>query len=241
VRDKGRLIVACAAGAAGGSWIFFSAFQRLRLRRAILNTPTSKARSAAMGKCELKGLAKAGAKPLTGPFSGKPCVWYGWKVEEESRDSKGNTHWREIARGESFEAFFVEDATGSLKIEPRGAEVEALLESQYRSGGLFFRAPAPGPQAAGWLGGAGRRLTERRIPEGSPLYALGVLRGLSGADGDALPVLTSGRDGEPFFLAARSEDELGKELFWSVAGRMLGGACLCVGSVAVAATLIFGW
>ena len=225
-----KLAFLCAAGALGGPWLFFNAFARLRLRRAVEDTPTSKARSAAMGKCELKGLAREIDLPILGPFSGRPCVWYHWKVEEERSDSKGNKSWHTLDERHSLEPFYIEDATGRLKVDPDGAEVEAPQLLLYSSG-AFSGAVPPGPQAAPWLAngilGSRRRLSEWRIDQARPVYALGVLRPVKpGPEAEPEPVLTRGRDKEPFFISTLSEQELLSELGWKVWGSMVLGALI---------------
>jgi hypothetical protein len=237
----GKLALLCVLGLLGGLWIFFSAFKRLRLRRAVAGTPTSKARSAAMGACELKGLARELDLPILGPFSGLPCVWYRWKVEEERSDSKGNRSWHTVDEKNSIEPFLLEDSSGRLRVDPHGAEVEAPKLLSYTSGAFSMASRPSGPQAAGWLNFGRRRLSEWRIEQAMPVYALGVLRPGSTLPGQAPdPVLSQGRVGEPFFISTSSEAEVLSELVWSVWGRMLLGAALGVASAAGLGRLFFG-
>lgn len=223
-----------------GLWIFFNAFGRLRLRRAVAGTPTSKARSAAMGKCELKGLAREIDLPILGPFSGLPCVWYRWKVEEERRDNKGNLNWYTVDEKISLEPFYLEDSTGRLKIDPDGAEVEAPQLLRYAAGAFSSAGRPQGLQAAGWLNFGRRRLTEWRIDQARPIYALGSLRFFKSApDAEPEPVLSQGSAGEPFFISTRSEDEVLSELEWSVWGRLLLGALLGIGGMVGLIRILF--
>jgi hypothetical protein len=235
-----------AAMAAGGAWIFQSAFGRLRLRRSVADTPTSKIRSAAMGKVELKGLAAVLGRALTAPFSGRPCVWVRWLVEEEktSVDSKGRRHksWQSIAHGVSGEPFQLDDGTGTLMVLPAGAEVDAP-KLFYYSDGAFFKGPL-GPSGplypqyqGGFLSGR-RRFSEWRIDAKRPVYLLGVHRPAR----EGMPAsIGQGRTGEPFLIAAKSEDELISSLAWGVAGRLVGGAALSLGGAALAAHIFLGW
>src|SRR5262245_41497709 len=52
--------------------------------------------------CEVVGTAETAKAPLTGPFSGTPCLWYRTKVSrryrERERDSNG--HYRTVTRTE---------------------------------------------------------------------------------------------------------------------------------------------
>jgi hypothetical protein len=230
-------------GLGSGTWLFFSAFGRLKLKRAVANTPTSKAAAAAMGKCELKGRARAGIKPLQAPFSGAACTWVRWKVEEEYVDSRGNAHWSTVLDNKSMDWFLLEDSSGRVWVNPLGAEVDAPQLLRYTRG-LFFSNDLPqGPEAYLWLASKRRRLTEWRIDEGVPVYALGLLRpqALSPEQAAALVdppapaptgeqgVLGQGKDGEIFFLAAgKDADEraLLSDLEWSVGWRMVLGPML---------------
>ncbi len=241
--------LACAAAFGGGLWLFLSAFGRLRLRHAVAGTPTAKVRSMAMGKAELKGQARPEGTPLAAAFSGSPCVWFRWLVEEErtETDSKGRTRkaWHSIASGISEAPFRLEDLTGAVMVLPAGAEVDAPKMLSYTSGGFFQSAARPsGPMAAQWLGGGGflsarRRLSEWRLDLERPIYALGVARPPSSEE--ALPKLTQGRNGEPFLLSVQSEDELLRSLAWGAAGRMGGGAVLALGGLAFAARAFLNW
>jgi hypothetical protein len=50
-------IIAAAIGALAGVYLFYRGFRLLQRKRLILNTPTSKVRSASMGLVEINGLA----------------------------------------------------------------------------------------------------------------------------------------------------------------------------------------
>jgi hypothetical protein len=230
---------------AGGTWLFFSAFGRLKLRRAVEDTPTSKLRSLAMGKAEAKGLGLALDAPAIGPFSGEACLWFRWLVEEErtSTDSKGNTSktWVMLAKGESLQPFQLDDGSGRMTVLPAGAEIDAPRLFSYSDGGLFSGSPPAGPLYGDYRGGMlmpRRRFTEWRLDEGLPLYILGVAR----PAGQGLPVaLGRGRAGEPFYISHKAEGEISQSLLWGVAARLGFGTLLAVAGPALAAHQFFGW
>lgn len=204
----------------GGIFIFQSAFGRLRLRRSIADTPTSRIRSAAMGKIELKGLARQLGVARTAPYSGRPCVWVQWKeeVEQISVDSKGRRQksWQMVTQGVSSEPFQLDDTTGLLMVLPGGAEVDAPK---------VFEKIEPG-----FLSGR-RRFREWRIDVDRPIYLLGVHRPAR----DSVPAsVGQGRAGEAFLIAAKSEGELLTSLLWGTAARLVGGCALALGGAAVA-------
>ena len=96
-------------------------FHFFRLKRYIENTPTSKARSLAMGLVELQGRAVR-KYALVSPVSQLPCVYY--RLRKYRRDSKNN--WRLSHSTDSGHVpFYLEDDTGKVTIDPRGAAVSA--------------------------------------------------------------------------------------------------------------------
>src|SRR5262245_643402 len=82
---------------AGGLFLFFRAFSRLRLWRKVANTPTSRTRSAPMGLVELSGKAAEDAPAMKAPLSSLACVWWRFTVEEERSRFSGRgdreMHW----------------------------------------------------------------------------------------------------------------------------------------------------
>ncbi|HHB12369.1 MAG TPA: hypothetical protein ENK62_04135 [Chromatiales bacterium] len=174
------ITVAVLLGAAAlAGYLTFTRWQRLRL---IEDVPTSKIRSAAQGYVELIGTARMlpGA-PVVAPFTGVHCVWYRYKVDKRV-SSSGQTpgHWRTVRSGVSGETFGLEDGTGRCVIDPEGAEVYPSVTQVWEDS-----APLAVLSAGSILGslGSGRyRYTEQRIHDGEPLYAIGELRTLSGAD-----------------------------------------------------------
>jgi hypothetical protein len=233
-----QTLIALALGA-GGAFVFFSAFGRLRLWRIMGNTPTAKARSAPMGLAELSGQAMEEGPLLPGPLSAVTCVWWRFTVEEERTrtDSKGRTetYWATLTDERSDAPFLLQDPTGQIRIDPKGAEVDSPARLAQVSGGLFGKAAPSGPKAGLYPGSWGRRMryTEWRIEPARTLYALGYLHN-SGAGADPeRPTLGLGRNGEPFFLATKTEAEARRDLYWGVAGRLVLGTVLFAAGIAL--------
>ncbi len=130
---------------------FFAWLGAVRRWRAITDTPTSQAASAAQGYVELAGRARnhAGVKVIA-PHSQLPCCWYRYLVEQRTSDRKG---WRTVDEGESVASFLLVDRTGEVTVEPEGAEVLTRGSDSWTRGDLRYRE---------WL-----------IIENDPLYALG--------------------------------------------------------------------
>lgn len=92
---KGRLIHApdeafafLLLGTLAGITFFVIGFRFRRRSRLIESTPTSTVRSLAVGLVEVTGLAQACGPLLTSPFGGMPCVFYFYKVQEQTGTEK---------------------------------------------------------------------------------------------------------------------------------------------------------
>ncbi|MBO3275008.1 hypothetical protein JFY56_07210 [Pseudomonas sp. Milli4] len=166
------LAMACAASLYGG-WRCIRYFAQARL---LSDVPTSKIRSAAQGFTELYGVLEEGPEAeLRGPLTGKPCLWWRYRIEAEQRNSKGESSWRTVEKGVSEGWFGLRDATGSCLIDPRGADVRPLTRDRWEGRQRHPRGAAPAPGLLGQLLGApgNYRYTEERLQVGQPLYALG--------------------------------------------------------------------
>jgi hypothetical protein len=161
-----HVIYDAAALLLGGGLIVFG-FMVLRRKRLLENVPTSRIRSVAMGFAELAGRAK-NRTPLVAPFSGIPCVYYRYLVEEERQRSRGGREWATVDRGESSDPFYLQDETGALLVDPSGAET--VLQRSYRRV----------ERGEGWLGRRTRR-SEWWIVPGQKLFVAGTVRRLKDA------------------------------------------------------------
>jgi E3 Ubiquitin ligase len=135
----------------------------LRRKHLLEDVPTSRIRSVAMGFAELAGRAKV-RTPLTAPFSGIPCVFYRFQVEEERQSQRGR-RWTTVEQGATTEPFYLEDETGTLMVDPSGAET--VLQRSYRT----FR------RDEGWFARR-KRLSEWWIVPGQKLFIAGTVRRL---------------------------------------------------------------
>jgi hypothetical protein len=109
-------------GACAGVYLFIHGFQLLQRKRLIMNTPASKIRSAAMGLVEVSGLA-AGPYTIVAPITSMPCYYYrsmAWQWKREGKNSK----WVKVADESLHVPFFLEDNTGRVLVDPKGAEME---------------------------------------------------------------------------------------------------------------------
>jgi hypothetical protein len=139
-----NLLVFPAIGIALGVYWFYKGFRLLQRKQLILNTPASRIRSASMGLVEISGLA-AGPYVLNSPFKQVECYYYqstAWQLKQQGR----NTQWVKVAEETLHVPFYVDDATGKVLVDPRGAEMDLHcdLSEQYHRSILFSGPEMPG-------------------------------------------------------------------------------------------------
>jgi len=161
-------------------------------KRTIENIPTSRIRSAAMGLCEIQGKARA-LTPMNTPFSQMPCVYFEFQLVERDGDASARQSWSRRGERASFggvtlmsasaEAsarparvitgssgdvpFLVEDDTGVVEVDPRGAIIHVSSTQTLHNPPFGGAMITPGANVT---------IRETYIPVGHPLYVLGELR-----------------------------------------------------------------
>ena len=110
-----------------GLYLFYRGFSLLRRQRLILNTPRSTVRGAALGLVEVSGKA-VGPYTLMSPLSALNCYYYravAWQNDGH--------RWKRAAQESLYTPFFVDDSTGRLMVDPRGAEMDlpAIFAHEY--------------------------------------------------------------------------------------------------------------
>src|SRR6266487_3372461 len=87
--------VYAAFGAGAGAYLFYRGFHMLQRKRLILNTPSSKIRSASMGLVEISGLA-TGPYVMVSPLKQVECYYYrsiAWELKQRGK----NSEWVKVA------------------------------------------------------------------------------------------------------------------------------------------------
>ena len=181
----GRLIALSllALAAAISLWLVF---RKLGHYRLIADTPTARIRSAPQGYVELIGHVIAGEDGLlTAPLSGRPCVWYSYRVEKESGGDR--KQWKTVRSGRSDNWFQISDGTGTCLIDPEGAEVTALHRQSWRGHSEIPTLTSTDTSVQGIAAiltsnvmGDRYRYTEHLIFEHEQLYALGHFQTVGG-------------------------------------------------------------
>jgi hypothetical protein len=130
------LILWCVIGLCAGLYLFVRGFRLLQRRQLILNTPVSKIRSASMGMVELSGLA-AGPYTITAPVTVRACYYYRTVIWEWKQEGK-NKQWVKVAAESMHVPFFLDDNTGKVMVDPRGADLDLHRDFQQEFCDGFF-------------------------------------------------------------------------------------------------------
>ena len=127
-----------------GLYLFVYGFRLLIRRRLLLSTPQSKIRSAALGLVEVNGLA-VGPYTLHAPITGKACFYYrtvAWEYQQEGRSNQ----WKKVAEENLHVPFFLDDNTGTMLIDPRGAELDIHRDFRHEFSDSILSLADPVPQ-----------------------------------------------------------------------------------------------
>jgi len=192
--NPNALVLWCVIGFCAGIGLFIYGFRLLLRRRLILDTPFSKIRSAPMGMVEISGLA-VGPYTMIAPITARPCYYYRTLVWEWKQQGK-NKSWVKVA-GESMHLpFFVDDNTGRLLVDPRGADLDLHrdFEQEFCNGFFTTKSPAP-PNVTTFLARHGIATTNKIkvqefcIKPKNALFILGTLAENPGLEVTAQPVV----------------------------------------------------
>jgi hypothetical protein len=186
-------MVLCVVGFCAGIGLFFYGFRLLQRRRLILDTPFSKIRSASMGMVEVSGLA-VGPYTMIAPITARPCYYYRTLIWEWKQSGK-NKQWVEVAGECMHLPFFVDDNTGLLLIDPRGADLDLHRDFEQEYCDSFFTTKEPAPDTVrtflarhGILTNNKIKVEEYCIKPKNSLFILGTLGDNPGVEVTPQPV-----------------------------------------------------
>lgn len=228
-----KLLFYCIAGFVVGMVLFFGSFRKFREKRMIENTPTSKVRSLAMGRVEVYGSVLPDKRAeIVAPFSRTKCCYCDWKIEEYKQQGK-SSRWVTSHRGVLGDHFYLQDDTGTVLVDPEGAEVDIPVDfratqlddkirSYLDSQGIAYRR---------WFGNRKMRFTERYLVKDDKVYIMGFA-----GDNPFVEDATSDRNEKDimiqkkgfYYISDRPEKEVLKKYVLKVAGGMIGGGALSV-------------
>src|SRR5260370_12735351 len=209
-----NLLAFAAIGTALGFYWFYKGFRLLQRKRLILNTPASRIRSASMGLVEISGLA-TGPYVLTSPFKQVECYYYqstAWQLKQQGK----NSQWVKVAEETLHVPFYLDDDTGKVLVDPRGAEMDLHcdLSEQYQRSILFS-----GPEMHGSVVDFRTRygvdpdkrikVEERCIKPKNFVFVLGTLSQNPGLDASIRPAWAerAGQRFMPLFNASDKDDK----------------------------------
>jgi hypothetical protein len=161
VRANSNPVLPCLLGMAVGLFIFYRGFLLLQRRRILLDTPVSKVRSASLGLVELNGLA-VGPFTVTAPITARDCYYYRTVVWEYIRSGK-NAKWVKVAAECMHVPFFLDDNTGNIMVDPRGAELDLHRDFQQEFCDSFFTLKQKAPDSVHMLLSRHGIITNNRI------------------------------------------------------------------------------
>ncbi|MGO9126285.1 MAG: hypothetical protein ACLP6G_15545 [Terriglobales bacterium] len=182
-------------GAGAGVYLFYHGFQLLQRKRLIMNTPSSKIRSAAMGLVEVSGLA-AGPYTLTAPITGVPCYYYRTMVWQWKQRNQSSSWVKEADEGLHV-PFYLDDGSARVLVDPQGADMDIHRDFQEEfSHSLFSSSLGIPTNVAAFLAGHGVetsakvKIEEYCIKPKNALFILGTLASNPGIAVSGVPVRT---------------------------------------------------
>jgi E3 Ubiquitin ligase len=139
------LLFWCVIGLLAGIYLFVQGFRLLQRRHLILNTPVSKIRSASLGMVELSGLA-VGPYTMVAPITERPCYYYRTLAWEWKQSGK-NKQWVKVASECTHVPFFLDDNTGKVMVDPRGADLDLHCDFEQEFCDSFFTTKQEAPDS----------------------------------------------------------------------------------------------
>lgn len=246
----------------GGAYAFASGFTEYQRYQLVIGTPTSKIRSMAMGMVEVEGTAlpPQGRKLLRSPVTGSECLFYRYEVEEYQQNGD-DKDWVTIDEGMEGIAFYVQDDTGYVLVDPRGADlrvdqdelvhvdggeqppepIQAFIERNQRIDAEDTSFDIGGLSLAT---GNDRRYTEWIVAPDENVYVMGEAMERPQFDGSAQNerniIISSDEDTPWFTISDSSEKELIDEMQTGLVLRFIGGGLGMLAGYAII-LLSSGW
>lgn len=184
-------------GVCVGLYLFYRGFQLLQRRRLILNIPASKVRSASLGLVEVNGQA-IGPYTLPAPITAVACYYYHTQAWE-LRQSGKNKEWKKVADESLHVPFYLDDNTGRVLVDPRGAEMDLHRDfhEEYRKSLFSSTLDTPATVSSfltrhGISGERPVKIDEYCVKPKNALFILGTLGENPGLSVSPSPVVSTG-------------------------------------------------
>jgi hypothetical protein len=129
-----------------GLYSFWKGFRTFREFRVVEDTPETPIRSVSMGLVRVHGKAD-GSEQILSPVSHSSCFFYKVDIEkwEHSQKSSGWQHYRTDLQGVQFS---LQDQTGSIVVDPTGAEYDLIKCTEREIGGITLGRGSSVPRGA---------------------------------------------------------------------------------------------
>lgn len=211
-------------------------------KRMIMNTPRSKARSVPMGRVEVQGIIRNFEETTFAPFSNTPCVYIKFSIEEEReyKDEEGRIRhrWETLDSSTHSIPFFVEDETGRILVDPKGADIDTQNDRRNVSI-TWAKVPQNIASRIGRTPKGRLRFSETYLTTGEQLFVLGYagdnphVKEASSSDSTADTMIQQ-KSRFPFFITDRSEERYIEDLGDKGPMSIVGGAALALSSLLAA-------
>lgn len=107
-------------------------FEQVLQFRTLERIPLTTVAASTDGEVQLRGQVIAGANTLKAPRSGADAVYYRYLVEEETRDSDGDTSWRTITDETRWLPFTLRDQSAQVMLDTSSDTLEWSADVKYR-------------------------------------------------------------------------------------------------------------
>jgi hypothetical protein len=194
--SRDELYFYAMAGVAAGVYLFYRGFRTLQRKRLILDTPSSKIRSASIGLVEVSGQA-TGPYTIPAPITGVPCYFYhsvAWQLKQAGK----NKEWQKVAEESMHVPFYLDDNTGRVLVDPQNAEMDIHRDLHQEFGGALFGNGDDAPVNVinflarhGVMNDHRLRVDEYCVKPKNALFVLGTLMPNPGLAVSATPVRTN--------------------------------------------------
>ncbi len=204
-----------------------------RKQRLLADTPTSKALGVFIGEVEVSGVCVSQA-PLISSLALAPCVYYRWQVVEHCVRGSGDNRYSSeevVASGFHSAGFYLKDETGSIWVNPTGAEVEArrvFKKLVSRRDPLYYgKGPSNEVHSSKGL----REFTEYALCVGTKVF----IRGRA-SERPEVVAAQIGHDGSAgmFIISYRGERSISVWMGWKANAWDFAGAFAAINAVVVA-------
>ena len=129
------LLGLCLAGIGVGLLLLWRGFGGYRAAARIGDTSTSRIATLAAGEVRISGVVERAEVTLVSPLQSRDCVWYRSRIRSSGRDEQ------ELFAEERGIGFRVRDPSGSIRVFPRGARIDAPDRFDEHTGPLGDEPP----------------------------------------------------------------------------------------------------